>query len=246
MQLIRAQGQPPFQVNVLQPESVLIRPSGAIQSNQVANSEALDVGTTLIIAEKAAPGVAGVVKLFPGEIDAWANTRLQVEQRGRVGQPNRLKLLQGQIMVALPATAAPLEISTVTQTVKLTAPGYYRVRQLVPDSLTTATAERTSAPDTEVAVASGEAVVAAVRVLPNGQRLSDPIRILPGGRQLLGKGNRGYFQNAWPLLRDGKFTDFTAEEYNLHSGTIFAPAQIQYLAGLRGQPGRAKRKFGPR
>ncbi len=215
MQLLRAREQSPFQVKVEQPEAVLVRPLGAIQASQVADSEDLDVGTTLIIAEKAAPGVAGIVHLFPGDVSAWANTQLQVEQRGGVGQANRLRLLQGQIIVDLPSTAAALEISTITRTVELTAPGYYRVRQLAKDSLTTGVAERDSAPDTEVAVASGEAIVNATRVLPGGRQVSDPIRIPPGGRQLLAKGNRGYFQNAWPLLRDGKFTDFSVDEYNL-------------------------------
>ncbi|GAC1363854.1 MAG: hypothetical protein NVS4B8_13460 [Herpetosiphon sp.] len=201
MTIVRTPVRPALRVLVQQPESVLIRPAGLLQANPAGQDDALNVGDTLITAEKAYPGVVGVVKLAPGTISLWANTQLNVQQRRGTSVPTKLKLHRGQVMIVLPTAGEPLEVETNDGTIKLAAPGHYRLRRLALDAPTTAVAEQDSAPDNEVVVAAGEATVG-------------DLHVQPGARLLLRKAKRGFFPNAWPLLRDGKFREFSEEAYN--------------------------------
>lgn len=241
--LVSSNRQTQLAIQVAQPETVWIQRSGMVARQQVQageESETLSTGDRLFVAENAAPGVAALVQLGPGEMGLWAKTTLLVEQRGSETQASRMSLVEGQLLIQLPRGAQPLVFQAdSSHLITLSAPGRYRLRRLARDVLTTAAAEYGSAGALEVAVAEGEAVsemVTAAGIVVPGT----VVRLPAGERMLLAMSDDGTvktnrFVTTWPLLRDGEFRDWSEEEYNNTQVTDRIPRADSWRVSLQMQ-----------
>ena len=189
----------PIMALVEQPNAAFLRRSGLVRTEMLVDRSSLSLGDRVIISPLSPSGIAARLQTGGASIALWPATSALVEQNDRGAL--RLRFEGGQAMVDIPAEGRSLFVSagSLPQEVELTAPGRYRVRELSDQSPITARAEWKLAPGVEITTERGFAHMGEV-----------PIN---AGERLIAHGKLDRDKNRWSLVRDGDFSQFTADEY---------------------------------
>lgn len=184
---------------VVQPNAAFLQRSGLLRTEMLENDSALSAGDRITTSAEGPAGIAARLRVGSATVALWRGSAVLVEPDESGGA--RLNIEDGQALIDLPQDGHSLFITAASlpQQVELIAPGRYRIRKLSNTPPITAIAEQDLGGGIEIAAGSGVA------------RMGDATAGA-GSRLIIDRTIRQE-PNQWSLVRDGKFSSYTADEY---------------------------------